>query len=111
MKSLAIAGALLAAALLAAPTPASAGEFVSFGWNRPAFGYGCGRPSYWGAPPVWAGAYRPYSYPGYYYAPRPYAGAYVPRAYPLFGPSRSWNRVPVPYGGGGYGAGSYHRYR
>jgi len=127
MKTLVIAGTLLITALLAAPAPASANGFVSFGWNRPAFGYGCGRPSYWGAPPIWAGAYRPYTYPGFYYAPRPYGGAYVPRmergayvprpypgayaprTYPLFGAYPSYDRVPVPQRG--YGGGSYYGYR
>lgn len=122
MKTLAIAAALLAAVLLAAPAPASAGGFVSFGFGRPAgigrsFGYGWGRPSYWGAPPIWAGAYRPNVYPGYYYAPppvyyapRPYYAYPVAPAYPLFGPYRSWSGVPVPGYGAGYG-GSYYGYR
>jgi hypothetical protein len=96
MRTLAIAAALLLAVLLAAAPPATAGGFV---WGRPGFtfGYGYGRPRYWGAP--WAGAYRPYVFPGYnyYYAPRPY---YPPPVY----------YVPQPYyGGGPYWGDAYYR--
>jgi len=94
MKRLAIAAAaLLLAVGLAVPTAATAGGHVGFGWTAPRFGYGCGRPSYWGAP-AWAGAYRPYVYPGYaYYPPRPY---HAPPYY-----------APPPYYGGGYYRGVY----
>jgi hypothetical protein len=89
MKRLAIAAALLVAVGLAVPTAAFG--WVSFGY-APRFGYGCGRPSYWGAP-GWAGAYRPYVYPGYdYHAPRPYY-------------------APPPYYGGGYYRGVPYGYR
>jgi hypothetical protein len=95
MKTFAIAAALLIAVLLAAPSPATAGGYYRFRWGAPVYGYGCGRPSYWGAP-MWAGAYRPYVYPGYYYYPQPYygGGGYWGDAYyrgaPVDGPYRSY---------------------